>query len=103
MTDEKKPEQTPREIIARLAAMSPEEFNQFMGRHFDSLCGQTLASGRKKHPMSECNHIWATQDEQGRSFCAECGEPWRPGFHVYETGNKRYPREEDDENNEEGA
>lgn len=51
----------------------------------------------------ECNHIWNTQDEQGRSFCAECGEPWLKEFHVYETGNKRYPREEDDENNEEGA
>ena len=42
MNDEKKPDQTPREIIAKLAAMSPEKFNQFMGRLFDSLCRQPL-------------------------------------------------------------
>src|SRR5271156_5985648 len=35
MTDTKKPEQTPREIIAKLAAMSPEELNQLMiGKYF---------------------------------------------------------------------
>jgi hypothetical protein len=36
MTD--KPEQTPREIIATLAAMSDKEFSQFMAGHFEQLC-----------------------------------------------------------------
>ena len=38
MSDEKKPEQTPREIIAKLAAMSPNEFSDFMHQHFQRLC-----------------------------------------------------------------
>ena len=37
-----KPEQTPREIIARLAAMSDQEFNAFMARHFAQKCKQPL-------------------------------------------------------------
>jgi hypothetical protein len=38
MTD--KPEQTPREIIATLAEMSPREFSAWMARHFGQLCKQ---------------------------------------------------------------
>jgi len=40
MTD--KPEQSPREIIAKLAAMSDAEFNAFMSRHFAQKCKQPL-------------------------------------------------------------
>lgn len=38
MTDEKKPEMTPQEKIAKLAAMSPEEFNAFMRWNFNRIC-----------------------------------------------------------------
>jgi len=41
MTD-KKPEQTPCEIIAKLAAMSDKEFSQFMAAHFARLCAKPL-------------------------------------------------------------
>ena len=34
--------QTPREIIAKLAEMSDEEFSQFMAWHFARLCKQPL-------------------------------------------------------------
>jgi len=37
-----KPEQSPREIFAKLAAMSDEEFNAFMSRHFAQKCKQPL-------------------------------------------------------------
>jgi DNA-binding GntR family transcriptional regulator len=43
MTD--KPEQTPREIIAKLAAMSDAEFSAFMARHFEQLCKRPQAGG----------------------------------------------------------
>jgi hypothetical protein len=39
---EKKPEQTPREKIARLAAMSPEEFNRFMHWNFNRICKESM-------------------------------------------------------------
>jgi hypothetical protein len=42
MADEKKPKQTPREIIAKLAAMSDGEFNAFMHWHFQQLCKQPV-------------------------------------------------------------
>jgi hypothetical protein len=42
MADEKKPEQSPREIIEKLHAMSPEEFNRFMHENFARLCKQPL-------------------------------------------------------------
>lgn len=45
MSEEKKPEQTPREIIAKLAALSPEEFDRFMHGHFQRLCRQPLPNG----------------------------------------------------------
>jgi hypothetical protein len=35
-------EQTPREKIAKLAAMSPEEFNRFMLWNFTRICKQPL-------------------------------------------------------------
>lgn len=35
-------EQTPREIIAKLAAMSDEEFHQFMAWHFEQSCKQPI-------------------------------------------------------------
>ena len=35
-----KPDQTPREIITKLAAMSDQEFNAFMSRHFAQKCNQ---------------------------------------------------------------
>jgi len=38
MGDEGK--QTPREIIARLADMTDEEFGQFMHQHFNRICRQ---------------------------------------------------------------
>jgi hypothetical protein len=38
MTDEEKPEMTAREKIAKLAAMSPEEFNRFMLWNFNQVC-----------------------------------------------------------------
>jgi hypothetical protein len=50
MADEKKPEQTPREIIEKLAAMSPEEFNYFMMEHFKRLCRQPLPQAQSKTP-----------------------------------------------------
>jgi hypothetical protein len=40
MADDEKPEQTPREMIAKLAAMTDEEFDQFMHEHFDRICRQ---------------------------------------------------------------
>ncbi len=58
-------------------------------------------AGQRLIEMNDkCKHTYSTQDEQGRSFCSKCGALLIP---EYETGNKRYPREEDDENNEEGA
>ena len=42
--DEEKAEQTPREKIARLAAMSPEEFNRFMLWNFNRICREPLRS-----------------------------------------------------------
>jgi hypothetical protein len=47
MTDKPKPdrEQTPREIIEKLNAMSPEEFNRFMHDHFRALCSRPLPNG----------------------------------------------------------
>ena len=38
MADEEKPEMTPREMIARLADMTDEEFGQFMHQHFNRIC-----------------------------------------------------------------
>jgi len=49
MADEEKPEMTPREIIARLADMTDEEFGQFMHSHFDRIC-------RQKAPDRENNN-----------------------------------------------
>ncbi len=37
-----KPEQTPREKIAKLATMSPEEFSRFMLWNFNRICKQPL-------------------------------------------------------------
>lgn len=37
-----KPDQTPREIITKLAAMSDAEFNAFMAWHFEQLCKRPL-------------------------------------------------------------
>ena len=42
MTDETKPEQTPREIIAKLAAMSDKEFSDFMLWNFMRICKEPL-------------------------------------------------------------
>jgi hypothetical protein len=39
-----KPDQTPREIITKLAAMSDAEFNAFMAWHFEQLCKRRVAS-----------------------------------------------------------
>jgi hypothetical protein len=36
--------QTPREIIEKLAAMTDEEFSQFMARHFEQLCKRQVTS-----------------------------------------------------------
>jgi hypothetical protein len=38
MSEEEKPEQTPREMIAKLAAMSPEQFSAFMHWNFNRIC-----------------------------------------------------------------
>jgi hypothetical protein len=45
---EKKPEQTPREIIDKLSKMTPEEFNQFMRWHFEQICKRPLSSERRE-------------------------------------------------------
>ena len=42
MPDPEKKEQTPRDIIAKLAAMSPEEFSRFMAWHFQRICSKPL-------------------------------------------------------------
>jgi hypothetical protein len=39
---EKKPEQTPREKITKLAEMSPEEFSRFMRWNFRRICSEPL-------------------------------------------------------------
>jgi hypothetical protein len=44
-----KPEQTPREIITKLAAMSDAEFNAFMSRHFAQKCNQPSPKGSAEH------------------------------------------------------
>jgi hypothetical protein len=38
MNDEQKPEMTPQEKIAKLAAMSPEDFSAFMRWNFNRIC-----------------------------------------------------------------
>jgi hypothetical protein len=43
MSNEEKPELTPREKIEKLAAMSPEEFNRFMLWNFTRICKQPLS------------------------------------------------------------
>ena len=40
--DEKKPEQTAREIMDKVYAMSPEEFNQMMFDNFRRMCRKPL-------------------------------------------------------------
>ena len=40
MADKEKPEQTQREMIARLADMSDEEFDRFMHWNFNRICKQ---------------------------------------------------------------
>lgn len=50
MADEEKPEQTPREMIAKLAAMSPEEFNAFMRWNFNRICKLPLPQDRTLPP-----------------------------------------------------
>ena len=47
-TDEEKPGQTPREMIARLADMTDEEFNRFMHGHFDRICRQATRQNTDK-------------------------------------------------------
>lgn len=42
MDEPKDDKQTPREIVAKLAAMTPEEFNRFMHEHFQRLCARPL-------------------------------------------------------------
>jgi hypothetical protein len=42
-----KPEQTPQEIIAKLAEMSNAEFNAFMNWHFKQLCKRPLPSPKE--------------------------------------------------------
>jgi hypothetical protein len=44
---EKKQAQTPREIIEKLAAMTPKEFNGFMYEHFNRLCSQPAATAKE--------------------------------------------------------
>jgi hypothetical protein len=44
MTEEKKPVQTPVEMIAKLAAMSDADFNIYMHWHFQQLCKKRLVS-----------------------------------------------------------
>ena len=52
MTDEEKPGQTPREMIARLADMTNEEFDRFMHGHFNRICKQPPRQNTdKKTPM----------------------------------------------------
>ena len=48
MADEEKPEQTPREMIARLADMTNEEFYRFMHGHFNRICRQRERISTKK-------------------------------------------------------
>jgi hypothetical protein len=45
---QEKPEQTPREMIAKLAAMSPEEFNRFMAWNFNRICKLPLSAPDKE-------------------------------------------------------
>lgn len=42
MTDEVKLPQTPREIMDKLYAMTPEEVNRFLGEHFRRMCSKPL-------------------------------------------------------------
>lgn len=49
MADEEKPEITPREKIAKLAAMSPEEFNAFMMWNFTRACSAPLKQKEDDH------------------------------------------------------
>ncbi|WP_179879859.1 hypothetical protein [Bradyrhizobium ottawaense] len=47
MTDKPKdqPQQTPREIMDKLYAMTPAEFSNFMADHFQRLCSKPLPNG----------------------------------------------------------
>ena len=40
VSNEERPEMTPREKVAKLAAMSPEDFNRFMLWNFNRICKQ---------------------------------------------------------------
>lgn len=44
MSEQEKPEQTPREIIAKLAAMSDEEFSAFMHWNFNRICKEPTSA-----------------------------------------------------------
>ena len=47
MADE--PAQTPREMIAKLAAMTDAEFDRFMHQHFNRICRQPPPQDRDKN------------------------------------------------------
>ena len=51
--DEPDDKQTPREILDKLHAMTPEEFSRFMAEHFQRLCARPLPSP----PVSTGNRI----------------------------------------------
>jgi len=46
-------EQTPREKIAKLAAMSPEEFNAFMRWNFNRICQLPLPEDYAQPPADQ--------------------------------------------------
>ena len=47
MSDKEK-EQSPRDIIAKLHAMTPKEFSRFMHWHFEQLCKRPITSEEAK-------------------------------------------------------
>lgn len=55
--DDEKPEMTPREKIAKLAAMSPEEFSRFMHWNFNRIC---------KLPLPEDSTISSPQSKASK-------------------------------------
>jgi hypothetical protein len=55
MSEEEKPEQTPREMIAKLAAMSPEQFSAFMHWNFNRICKLPLPESRARSTRTQRN------------------------------------------------
>jgi hypothetical protein len=51
MDDTENKEQTPREKIAKLAAMPPEEFNRFMRWNFERICKKPLPAPTTNPPQ----------------------------------------------------